>query len=51
MEMITAMAVFFCHTWPCQLLVDLAVGTAAGAAAGYLAASSVIKQYAAKTRA
>jgi hypothetical protein len=49
MEMITAMALFFCRTWPCQLLVDLAVGAAAGAAAGYIAASSVIKQYAAKS--
>ena len=50
MEMITGMALFFCRTWPCQLLVDVAVGAAAGAAAGYIAAQSVVKQYAAKTR-
>ncbi len=51
MEPITATALVVCRTWPCQLLVIIAVGALAGAAAGYLAASSAIKRYMPKTSA
>jgi hypothetical protein len=52
MDLIMATALVFCRTWPCPLLVVAgAVGAAAGAVAGYFAAQSAIKQYAAKTRA
>jgi hypothetical protein len=49
MEMITAVALFYCRIWPCQaLIVAAGAGAAAGAVAGYFAAQSVVKQYAAK---
>jgi len=52
MELIMAIALVFCRNWPCPLLVLAgAIGAAAGGAAGYFAAQSVVKQYASKTRA
>jgi len=47
MEMLTAVALLFCRTWPCQVLITSVVaGAAAGGIAGYL----LVKQYVTKTR-
>jgi len=51
MELIMAIALLYCPTWPCKvLIVAAATGAAVGGATGYLAASSVIRQFASKTR-